>query len=101
MHGGGGNDIFAFGDNWGKDTVEQLATGKVTLWFKEGDQSKWDEAALTYTDGANSVHVIGVADVTLKFGDEAPQYADLLAAGAFADSTSERIFEDKNRGMLA
>ena len=33
MHGGGGEDIFCFGDNWGTDTIEQLANGKITLWF--------------------------------------------------------------------
>lgn len=36
MHGGGGSDIFTFGENWGKDTVEQLASGDVTLWLSPG-----------------------------------------------------------------
>ena len=102
MHGLCGDDLFVFGGNWGSDTVEQLADGKVTLWFAEGDASKWDAATLTYSDGANSVKVTGVTDVTLKFGDDgSQQYQDLLAAGAFADSTSENIFTDKNKGMLA
>ena len=103
MHGGGGNDTFVFGDDWGKDTVEQLATGKVTLWFKEGDESNWNESTLTYTDGDNSVKVSGVAleNISLKFGNQDAQYADLLVAGAFDEFTSEKIFEDKNKGMLA
>ena len=104
LHGGGGNDIFAFGGDWGQDTVEQLANGKVTLWFDNGDDSKWDAATLTYQDGDKSVHVSGVTakDVTLKFGDDGSgKYTDLLSAGAFAEFTSEKIFEDRNRGMLA
>ena len=104
MHGGGGNDTFVFGDNWGKDTVEQLATGKVTLWFKKGDESKWDESTLTYTDGTNSVQVVGeCTDIDLRFGsdDDAVRFAELDAMGAFDKFTSEKIFEDKNKGMLA
>jgi len=103
MHGGGGDDIFAFGLAWGKDTVEQLATGKVTLWFASGDDSKWNDETLTYTDGDNSVKVIGVAneDITRYFGEEGEMYADLLVAGAFDEFTSEKIFEDRNKGLLA
>ena len=96
--------MFVFGGNWGQDTVEQLASGKVTLWFEDGDESKWNANTLTYTDGDNSVTVTGVdaVDVSLKFGDDGSErYDNLLAAGAFSESTSENIFEDKNKGMLA
>ncbi len=104
LHGGGGNDIFAFGGDWGQDNVEQLANGKVTLWFDNGDESKWNAATLTYQDGDKSVHVSGVTAeaVTLKFGDDGSgKYTDLLSAGAFTEFSSEKIFEDRNRGMLA
>lgn len=104
MHGGGGNDVFTFGANWGVDTVAQLADGSVTLWFASGSESNWNASTLTYADGADSVKVAGVtADrVTLKFGDDGTEeYAALAAAGAFADATSEKIFEDKNKGFLA
>ena len=104
MHGGGGSDIFTFCENWGVDTVEQLAAGSVTLWFASGNSGSWDAAALTYTDGANSVTVKGVtADkVTLKFGDDgSARYTELTDAGAFAEFTSEKIFEEKGRGLLA
>ena len=96
MHGGGGTDTFCFGANWGNDTVEQLADGKVILHF-ESDSGFWDESTLTYSDGINSIQVRGVLpeDITLKFGGAAP------VAGAFADAVSEKIFEDKNSGMLA
>ena len=96
MHGGGGTDTFCFGANWGNDTVEQLADGKVILHF-ESDSGFWDESTLTYSDGTNSIQVRGVLpeDITLKFGGAAP------VAGAFADAVSEKIFEDKNSGMLA
>ena len=104
MHGGGGEDLFTFGGNWGADTVEQLADGSVTLWFASGTSDNWDAASLTYADGDNSVTVSGVsADrVTLKFGDDgSARYAALAEQGAFAGITSEKIFEEKNRGMLA
>jgi len=106
MHGGGGDDIFTFCDNWGADTVEQLAGGSVTLWFASGSETNWNAETLTYTDGANSVKVSGVSEVSLKFGkgttqeDEA-QFAALSSIGAFADITSERIFEESGKGILA
>ena len=104
LHGGGGEDIFAFGKDWGQDTLEQLATGKVTLWFDKGSLDNWNADSLTYSDGDNSVQILGdaPAEVRLKFGnDDSQQYQDLLAAGAFDDFTSEKIFGDKNPGMLA
>ena len=103
MHGGGGDDIFTFGNDWGNDTVEQLADGKVTLWFENGDLSNWNASTLTYSDGTNSVKVSGVAEanITLKFGDEGGRYSELLAAGAFNAFSSEAIFGDANKGALA
>ena len=104
MHGGGGDDIFTFCDNWGMDNVEQLSTGSVTLWFTSGSLDNWDEATLTYTDGENSVTVSGVTvdKITLKFGDDSSaQFASLSSMGAFLDATSERIFEESGKGMLA
>ena len=102
MHGGGGNDVFTFCDSWGQDSIEQLATGTVTLWFKEGNNAYWNPGTLTYYDGNNSVTVsgVGLENITLKFGDDgSAQYQNLLAAGAFEDATSEKIFE--NQGLLA
>ena len=104
MHGGGGSDIFCFGNNWGKDKVEQLSGGEITLWFEEGDMSNWNADTLTYTDGTNSVKVSGISadKITLIFGDDASlRYDELIAAGCFDDAASEKIFEDKNKGMLA
>ena len=104
MHGGGGEDIFTFCENWGADEVKQLASGSVTLWFASGDQTNWNEATMTYTDGTNRVTVLGVTaeQVTLKFGDDgSDQFASLSAMGAFADFTSQRINEDSAQGMLA
>ena len=96
MHGGGGSDIFCFGGDWGNDTVEQLSGGNVTLWFEEGSESNWDLLSRTYTDGANSVRVSGTAEVILKFGSDAS-----LPEGCFDEAASEKIFEDKNKGILA
>ena len=96
LHGGGGSDIFCFGGNWGNDTVQQLDSSSVTLWFESGSESNWNAATLTYSDGSNSVTVSGVSNVTLKFGTDAS-----LPDGAFADAASEKIFEDKSKGMIA
>ena len=96
MHGGGGDDIFCFGENWGNDIVEQLVGGKITLWFESGSESNWNAETLTYSDGINSVTVSGTASVSLRFGAEAD-----LPAGCFDDAASEKIFEDKNKGFLA
>jgi Ca2+-binding RTX toxin-like protein len=96
MHGGGGSDIFTFGGAWGDDTIEQLADGSVTLWFADGSEANWNAESLTYSDGVNSVSVSGCVNVTLRFGS-----VPSLPAGAFADAASEKIFEDKNSGMLA
>ena len=104
MHGGGGDDLFVFGGDWGNDTVTQLADGKVTLWFQDGDDSKWDASTLTYADGANSVQVSGAdaAAVSLKFGDDGSElYQGLLKVGAFDQFASDKIFDDKDKGMLA
>jgi hypothetical protein len=95
MHGGGGDDIFCFGANFGNDTIEQLAGGSVTLHFETGSDANWNAETLTYTDGANSVTVSGVTEIKLVFGGSAP------VDGAFADAVSEKIFEDKNKGMIA
>ena len=97
MHGGGGSDIFTFGGDWGNDTVEQLAAGSVTLWFKEGSMDFWDAAAMTYSDGKNSVRVSGTADVTLVFG----KTDELGIEGAFGGEASSKIFSEVGKGMLA
>lgn len=101
LHGGGGDDFFTFCENWGKDTVEQLAGGNVTLWFESGSIDNWDEATLTYSDGDNCVKVSGVTaeQVTLKFGagatpDDADQFASLSNMGAFEAFTTRKIFEE-------
>ena len=45
--------------------------------------------------------IAGVADVTLKFGDDgSAQYQSLLAAGAFAEFSRQNIFEESD-GLLA
>ena len=84
--------------------MEQLADGKVTLWFESGDLSNWNADTLTYSDGSNSVQGTGVTadQVTLKFGDDgSEQYASLTAQGAFTEISSEKVFEEKTKGLLA
>ena len=98
MHGGGGSDTFCFGENWGIDTVEQLAYGEVILWFETGSEDFWNAETMTYSDGTNRVTLKGVtADaVTLKFGD-----VESAIAGAFENAASEKIFEDKSKALIA
>ncbi len=100
MHGGGGSDIFTFCENWGSDTIEQLAEGSVTLWFLEGSMDNWDAASLSYTDGENSVTVSGVSaeNVTLKFGvEESEVFVRLYYKEAFAEFATQKMFD----GILA
>ena len=125
LHGGGGDDIFAFGGNFGQDTVEQLPySGKLTLWFDDVrredltlSSDKDGNAVLSCASGSVTLLEIRNADVatafangsndlmdgvSLRFGDDgSAQYQELLAAGAFAEFTSEKIFEDKDKGLLA
>ena len=104
MHGGGGNDTFAFGEAWGNDTVEQLASGSVLLWFASGNDDNWNAETLTYTDGNHSVTVTGVTadQITRKYGnDHSETFQSLLSQGAFADFSSQKIFEEHNKGVLA
>ncbi len=105
MHGGGGKDTFTFCDNWGVDTVEQLGSGSVTLWFVSGSLDNWNASTLTYTDGDNSVTVKGVTSVELKFGENSPsdvaQFALLFDMGAFDAFTSQRIFEESGLWGIA
>lgn len=101
---GGGNDIFAFCENWGTDTVELTdADNSITLWFSSGSESNWDAVNRIYRDGNNSVIISGGenSSIDLKFGNKGGQYDDMVSIGAFENATSEKIFEDKNSGMLA
>ena len=106
MHGGGGDDIFTFCDNWGIDTVEQLETGTVTLWFISGSMENWNSETLTYSDGENSVTVSGVSadQVSLKFEYGGSRlFASLINMGAFSEFTTRRIFDESTSvsGILA
>ena len=102
MHGGG-NDVFTFCNDWGTDTVEQLESALVSLWFASGSITNWNTETLTYTDGGNSVKVKGVSagQVTLLFGNESEQFAALSGIGAFDGFSSGKVFEDKGIGILA
>ena len=89
--------------HWGADTVEITDNAYITLRFASGNESNWDAEKRIYRDGNNSVTVLGGANSTivLKFGDDGEQYSDMVDIGAFESAASEKIFEDKNNGMLA
>ncbi|MBQ7178960.1 MAG: hypothetical protein IJS08_16200 [Victivallales bacterium] len=124
LHGGGGDDIFTFSIAWGNDTVEQMIGGNTLLWFYDvaredlsltadangnavlscSDDTvtilnvKHDDVSAAFASGENQL----LMGVSLRFGyDGSEQYTELLAAGAFDGFTSEKIFEDKNKAMLA
>ena len=80
---------------------------------------------LTFADGSSDIHaflmkmkfwqyqvmhvtwkIYGDNDLldglSLRFGDDgtySDQYSELLAVGAFCDATSQRVFEDRSKGM--
>ena len=100
MHGGGGSDIFVFGESFGTDTIEQLEGGSVILYIQGGDDSFWDDDTKTYSQGNNSIKIIGNnITISLKFDN-----FDTLPEGAFASYATENIFnknENNNNGTLA
>ena len=85
-----GRFIFVFGGDFGVDTVEQLADGKVTLYF-ESQTVKYDESAKTFSDGRNSVTFKGNFEFEVIYGTD----KTLASIGAYDDFSSEKIFEDK------
>ncbi|MBR7139913.1 MAG: AIDA repeat-containing protein, partial [Lentisphaeria bacterium] len=101
MCSGGGNDIFVFSGEFGNDTVEITDYSEVILWFDAGSSEKWDPVRRIYRSGSNSVTVTGSGAVDLKFGDEGGRYAEFAEAGLFDDVSSRKIFEEKDKGMLA
>ena len=101
MCSGGGNDIFVFSGEFGNDTVEITDYSEVTLWFDAGSSENWDPVRRIYRSGSNSVTVTGSGAVDLKFGDEGGRYAEFAEAGLFDDVSSRKIFEEKDKGMLA
>ena len=60
---------------------------------------------MTYSEGDNSVNVLGVSsgEVLVIFADTIGRdlFNNFNAIGAFSEVASEKIFEDKNKGMLA
>ena len=87
MCGGGGTDNFYFGVNWGNDVVSQVNSGKVLLWFEEGDESCWDAEKRIYSDGNDSVTVLPGCQVQLKFG-----HSDANPESCFASASSSVIY---------
>ena len=55
---------------------------------------------LTYLNA--TVSGVSADNITLIFGDDGSlRYDELATIGCFDDAASEKIFEDKNKGMLA
>ncbi len=129
LNGGGGDDYFCFGGNWGDDTIEQLDGGRAMLLFddvKKKDMSLSADAAgnavLSCDSGSVTLSGVRHDDVSASFDDDDlklsdnlfivfgdsdlnqdfQSFADMLHhIGAFQESTSDIIFDDKDRGMLA
>ncbi len=50
----------------------------------------------------NSITLNDITSVELKFGDDgSEQYAMLSSSGAFAEFTSQKIFEESGKGSIA
>ena len=77
----------------------------MTLLFESGSLDNWDEESLTYIDGDNRVVVTGVSkeNIEIVFADElaADDLQVYRELGVFEEFASEKIFEDKNKGILA
>ncbi len=106
LHGGGGSDIFAFGGNWGYDTIDQLDDGEVTLWFEDGitiddfDINQTEEGTILTSDrGTILVNNMTLTEENLRFGSSGfgDEYAELSALGAFSDISSEKVFENNDK----
>ena len=101
MHGGGGEDIFCFGGNFGTDTIEQLADGKVIVWF--GDLKSTDvtisysgkDTILTASTGKITAKNLHLTQGDLRFGATGfeDKFAELSAQGAFSEATSQQTWE--------
>ena len=49
-----------------------------------------------------TVKGFALADIVVKYGDDgSDDYAALASVGAFFDATTERIFEESGKGILA
>ena len=67
-----------------------------TLVIENGSLDNWDAENRIYTSGNNSIQIFGDAKVSLVFEADSS-----LPEGVFSPAASEKIFEDKNKGMLA
>ena len=100
LNGGGGNDIFCFSGNWGNDVVSQLSGGSIQLWFDVASEKlsvveSDGDVLFSDTTGSNCVTVKSVTlqGLSIKYGDDdSVIYKNLCSAGAFLDSTSDKIF---------
>ena len=101
LHGGEGEDIFCFGGNFGTDTIEQLADGKVIVWF--GDLKSTDvtisysgkDTILTASTGKITAKNLHLTQDDLRFGATGfeDKFAELSAQGAFSEATSQQTWE--------
>ncbi len=59
---------------------------------------KFEDVSEAYDAGNDEL----IDCISLRFGyDGSDQYSELLASGAFSEFTSEKIFEDNHKGILA
>lgn len=107
LRGGSGSNLYAFGENWGHDTVILSPSEDFRLWFDAPITRQnlficYDDHTAVISSGDNSLTVQGCAtdslDACLIFG-EADQtrfacftYAELVDIGAFAADTHDYAF---------
>ncbi|MDD3155716.1 MAG: hypothetical protein PHS41_12700 [Victivallaceae bacterium] len=107
MHGGGGDDLFVFGDGkWGNDTIEQLASGSVTLWFESAIELRFErigrDTKISCVNGTIVAKNMTLTQENCRFGADGYEedFSRLADIGAFEASSSEKIFEKKDRSGI-
>lgn len=104
----GGSNIYAFGENWGQDTVQLTSGEDFRFWFATGISredvvlSYGEQGTATLICGDDCIEVSGLSEKTLSerllFGEADGavfadcDYAMLEELGAFDGDSSSRVF---------
>lgn len=117
LYGGGGDDFFLFGapGTWGHDEIYQGDDGSVNIVFPESGNFvednqitvtyEADKSTITLTyDENNSITIYGrkgQGDLTVVEPGNVSGFDAAYAAGGFAPSSSQKVFEESSEGILA
>jgi hypothetical protein len=113
MHGGGGDDLFAYGDpsSWGNDIIYQLPgeENKIRLFFEQEELE--DKLIEEQLDGCvrlsvagyenSSITIYTTGEIPIEYAGDCDEYDHIYADGGGGEFASQNIFEDKSKVMLA